>query len=87
VAHLHLLAMHLQVLICLLELVLGIVELFLQNVNGVILNLYLLLELERSGTHQLDLEILLHQLRRQVHHESLSVIKGHLGSLCQASQV
>jgi hypothetical protein len=41
-------------------------ELVLQDFNGVVLDLHLLLELAGASVRLLDLEILLHQLRRQV---------------------
>jgi hypothetical protein len=52
--------MHLQVDIGLVQLNLQVVELVLQDFNGVVLDLRLLLELAGVGAHLLDLEIILH---------------------------
>jgi hypothetical protein len=60
----HLLVMHVQVLVRLLKLLLGILELVFQNLNGVVPFLHLLFKLMDLGTHLLSLEILLHQLGR-----------------------
>jgi hypothetical protein len=60
----HLLVMHVQVLVCLLELLLGILELVFQNLNGVVPFFHFLYKFMDSGTHLLSLEILLHQLGR-----------------------
>jgi hypothetical protein len=69
------------VLVCLLELLLGSLELVLYNLDGVVLFLHFLIKLEDSGAHLLSLEILLHQLSRHVSHKVLSVADGDCCSL------
>jgi hypothetical protein len=49
-----------QVLVCLLELLLGVLELVFQNLDGVIPGFHLILELADVVSHLLNLEILLH---------------------------
>jgi hypothetical protein len=49
-----------QVLVCLLELLLGGLELVFQNLDDIILGFHLLLELADVVSHLLNLEILLH---------------------------
>jgi hypothetical protein len=49
-----------QVLVCPLELLLGVLELFFQNLNGVVPGFHLILELVDVVGHLLNLEILLH---------------------------
>ena len=68
-----------QVLVCPLELLLGVLELVFQNLNGVVPDFHLILELVDVVGHLLNLEILLHQLSGQVYYKILPVIKGDLG--------
>jgi hypothetical protein len=49
-----------QVLVCLLELLLGVLELVFQNLNGVLPGFHLILKLLYVVGHLLNLEILLH---------------------------
>jgi hypothetical protein len=54
---------HLEVLFGIVELQLQVMELVLQNLDGVAPDYHLLLELMDLGTHLLDMEVLLHKLR------------------------
>jgi hypothetical protein len=56
---LHILVMHVQVLLCLFKLLLGIPELVLYNLDGVVHVLHLFFKLMNSSTHLLSLKVLL----------------------------
>jgi hypothetical protein len=60
----HLLVMHVQLLVCLFKLLLSVLELVFQNLDGVVPFFYLLLKLTDSGIHLFSLEVLLYQLSR-----------------------
>jgi hypothetical protein len=53
----HLLVMHVQVLVCLLMLLLGILELVFQNLDGVVPFFHSLFKLTNLGIHLLSLEL------------------------------
>jgi hypothetical protein len=73
--------MHVQVLVGFLKLLLSVLELILENLDGVLLGSYLILKLLDLGGHLLHLEVFLHQLSGQVYHKVLPVVQGDLGSL------
>jgi hypothetical protein len=65
---------YIQVLVGFLKLLLCVLELIFQNLDGVLPGLYLILELLDLSGHLFHLEILFHQLSGQVYHKVLPVI-------------
>jgi hypothetical protein len=78
---------HIQMRVSLIQLLLHVMELISQDFNGVLLDFNLLLQLSGAVAHLLDMEILFHQLRGQIDHEDLPIIKGSLCNLSKPSQM
>jgi hypothetical protein len=78
---------HVQLVVSFLEFPLHIMELVLQDINGVVSDLHLLLQGGDVLAQPFHLSILLHQLGGQVDHKVFSAIEGELGGLSDVSKM
>jgi hypothetical protein len=79
--------MHVQVVISFFKFLLHIMELVFQDINGVVLDLHLLLQGGDALAQPFHLQVLLHQLGGQVDHKVLLAVEDELGGLSEVSKM